>query len=191
MHELAHAIFDIEASAASLDFSDDERKALEELRADAFAQEALIPKVVLNHIVQTAGLKWDRLGSYELALLVANAQVEQRAIVKAALEYGFLTPVLAEQYINTPIHDDLKSLTERALSTQEFIQSQESGTVIRAEDRTTTVPSRALRLPLPYVCKIVQLTEDSLISVGKAAQMLMIDKDTLFERFKKLEEVNA
>lgn len=193
MHELAHAIFDIETSAASLDFANEERrKGLEELRADAFAQEILVPGAVLNHIAQTKGLKWDHLSSYDIAVLVAHTQVEQRLVIKAAMENGFVDPAKAEAYMDADIHQELKALTQRALSTQEFIEARGFRSLIPAEHRTTTVPSRALRLPLPYVCRVVQLAKENVISLGKAAQMLMIEKETLQERFgDRLAEVVA
>ena len=91
--------------------------------------------------------------------------------------------------MSADIHQDLKSLTERALDTQEFTELRGATAVISAEARTTTIPGRALRLPLPYVCRVIELARDSSISMGKAAQMFMIDKKTLFERFgNKLEE---
>lgn len=186
-HELAHAIFDIETAAASIDFIDefDRSQQLEEARAEAFAQEALVPQELLHHIAQTKGLKWGSLTTHGLALLVAYAQVEQRAVVKAAFEAGFIDEQQAEQYRSMHIHDDLKQLTERALSTREFVESRklESREIISAENRTTTIPSRALRLPLPYVAKVVELTRKEAISPGKAAQFLMIDREVLEQRF--------
>ena len=187
MHELAHAIFDIEAAAASIDFldEDDTTQQLEEVRAQAFAQECLVPKEILRHIAQTRGLKWDFLKAKDLALLVAYTQVELKTVLKAAVDAGFISPDLAEQYSKAYIHEDLKQLTERALSTQEFVQSKKlnPGKIIRAEDRTTTIPSRALRLPLPYVARVVDLTKDEVISSGRAAQMLMVDREIFEQRF--------
>jgi Zn-dependent peptidase ImmA (M78 family) len=193
-HELAHSLFDIETTAASVDFVDDSgKRQFEELRADAFAQELLVPKNVLHHIAQTNALKWDSLTDRDLALLVALTQVEQRAVIKAAADAGFINPDLADAYRALDIHQHLKALTERALSTHEFIEARHiaKGTIIAAEARTTTVPTRALRLPLPYVAKVVELAKSDDISRGKAAQLLMIDKDTFIERFGKILEQAA
>ena len=195
MHELSHAIFDIEGTAASLDFTDEANpRQLEEVRAQAFALEALVPRDVLFHIARTHGLKWQALADRDIALLVASSQVEQGAVIKAALECGFITNELADRYSRVDIHDHLKQLTERAFTTQEFIQARKvaQSSIISAEFRTTTIPSRALRLPLPYVTKVVELAGQNDISTGKAAQMLMIDKDTFRERFGSLmQEVAA
>jgi Zn-dependent peptidase ImmA (M78 family) len=186
LHELAHAIFDIETTAASLDFlGHPDQRQIEELRADAFAQEVLAPQELLHHIAETNGLRWDRLDSKSLALLVAHTQVEQRMVVKAALDAKFITEELAGHYRSFEIHDDLRALSERALSTEEYIETKRLSqfAVISPEVRTTTVPARALRLPLPYVIKVVELAKSNDISYGKAAQMLMIDKETLLQRF--------
>ena len=185
MHELAHAIFDIDGSAASLDFSGDaDKRELEEVRAQAFALEALAPREVLNHIARTNGLKWNALTNQDIAILVAASQVEQGTVIKAALEAGFIDANLAEKYATAETHEFLKELTERALTTQEFIKARVGeNQIISAEFRTTTIPSRALRLPLPYVTKVVNLASQNEISIGKAAQMLMVEKDTFKERF--------
>ena len=186
MHELAHAIFDIEGSAASLDFAGEpDTRQLEEMRAQAFSLEALVPREVLNHIARTNGLKWESLTNRDIAVLVAASQVEQSAVIKAALEAGFINAALAEIYSTAEIHDHLKDLSERALTTQEFVKARRigEGAIIPAEFRTTTIPSRALRLPLPYVARVVNLAAQNEISIGKAAQMLMIEKDTFRERF--------
>jgi Zn-dependent peptidase ImmA (M78 family) len=186
MHELAHAIFDIEGTAASLDFTGEpDKRQLEELRAQAFSLEVLVPREVLNHIARTSGMKWEALTNRDIAVLVAASQVEQGMVIKAALEAGFIDAALAEKYSTVEIHDHLKGLTERALTTQEFVKSRRigEGELISAEFRTTTIPSRALRLPLPYVARVVNLAVQNEISTGKAAQMLMIEKDTFRERF--------
>lgn len=186
MHELAHAIFDIETAAASLDFLDEiAARQFEEIRAQAFAQEALVPPEVLYHIARSNGLEWERLNSVGIAILVAYSQVEQRTVIRAATEAGFIAPELTDRYMALDIHADLKRLTERALDTQEFIAARqlEEAQIIPAERRTTTVPARALRLPLPYVTAVLELAKESIISLGKAAQMLMVDQDTLRERF--------
>lgn len=186
MHELAHAIFDIEASAASLDFVEgEEKRQYEEVRAHAFAQESLAPAELLNHIARTNGLKWDALSPFDLALLVAYTQVELRVVLKSAVDSGFIGPETSERYLNQDIHAELKKLTERALSTQEFIDARGIGrtSLISASARTATIPSRPLRLPLPYVAKIIDLVRNSDISLGKAAQMLMVDRDVFLQRF--------
>lgn len=186
MHELAHAIFDIDTNAASVDFTGEgERRQLEELRAQAFAQEALIPREVLAHIGATQGLRWESLSARDLATLVAYSQVEQRTVVRASVDANLVPAELAEAYCRYEIHDELQALTDRALSTREFIEKAQIDrtAIIPAEDRTTTIPSRALRLPLPYVARVIELAQGQLISIGKAAQMLMVDRDTFDRRF--------
>ncbi len=190
MHELAHAIFDIETSAASLDFDGHNDRSFEEVRADAFAQEVLAPKSLLHHIARTQGLNWNHLTSKELALLVASVQAELRMVLAAALSAEFITIEQANEYQATDIHSELMALTERALSTDQFVESRRLyvGSIIPPENRTTTVPARAIRLPLPYVTQVLELARQSDVSYRKAAQLLMIEQDIFIARFGKLLE---
>ena len=74
LHELAHAIFDVESVIASLDF-ESHAKAEDDIlekRADAFAQEALVPSNVLVHYLQRHGLKGEQLDAEGMAELVAE-----------------------------------------------------------------------------------------------------------------------
>jgi Zn-dependent peptidase ImmA (M78 family)/transcriptional regulator with XRE-family HTH domain len=192
MHELAHAIFDIETSAAALDFGDTDQRQFEELRAEAFAQESLVPREVLNHVAETNGLRWQALSVEDVALLVAATQVEQHTVLRAASDAGFVSRDLVERYSSYEIHERLRQVTERALTREEFVEARRISQkrILSSEHRTTTIPSRALRLPLPYVMKIIELAKNCEISFGKAAEMLMIDKDTLFDRFGSVLEGN-
>jgi len=195
MHELAHAIFDIDDEAAAVDFK--ERTGIrgsEEHRADAFAQEALVPKEVLNHIAQTKGLRWEALTARDIATVVAYAEVEAKTVMGAAQEAGFIDATLAATYLQTEIHEELKSLTERALNTKEYFtrKGPDASAMWSPELRTTSVPARALRLPTPYVKKVLELVREEKITQRKAMEFLMIDEDTFRRRFgRMLEEVNA
>ena len=44
MHEVGHAIFDLESEQISIDYKDESSDELKELRAQTFAQECLVPK---------------------------------------------------------------------------------------------------------------------------------------------------
>jgi len=195
MHELAHAIFDIEDEAASLDFKgEEELRRSEEHRAEAFAQQALVPKEVLNHIAQTKGLRWEALTACGIAALVANAQVEPKVVLRAAQEAGFITADLASRYLQVQIHGELKSLTERALSTKEYFDRKgpDAAALWSPELRTTTIPARALRLPVPYVKRVLELVREERITDRKAMEFLMIDEHAFRRRFgRMLEEVVA
>lgn len=91
MHEVGHAVFDVPSVAASLDFSGtDELTEISEKRAQAFAQEALIPRSVLRHIAQGNGIKWTALTAEDLSVLVALTHVEQKMVVQASVNAGFV-----------------------------------------------------------------------------------------------------
>lgn len=189
MHEVAHAIFDAEAAGAALDFKNqpDDKKIAEE-RADAFAQELLVPSRVLSHVAQKAGIAWDGLDDGRMAVLVANVQVEQKSVLKAAWNAGLISSHQYDEYMKLDPSKALKGLTDRALSTSEYIRKYGGQEVEWIGKRNTTIPSKRLRLPVLYVAKVVEAFQNFQISRGKAAEMLMIDEDTFLERFGHLAE---
>ena len=191
MHEVGHAIFDATSAAASLDFvGSGERVELSEQRAQAFAQEALLPREVLHNIAQSHGIKWTAISAHEFAVLVAETHVEQKLVVRAAVVAGFITPEQGNALIDLEIADQLRQVSERALSTAEFLErlGEDGNTKLLLGRRTATIPSRSIRLPVPYVLTVVDALRDGRISKGKAAQLLMIDKYDLESRFGDLVE---
>lgn len=185
MHEIGHAIFESAYVGASLDFLDREEIAEPlEMRAQAFAQECLVPKAVLVHIAQSHGIKWANLSARSLARLVADTHVELQTVVNAAMETGLIVPETADQLKRIDISTDLHELSQHALSTEEYLE------LVGAENaqewigkRTTTLTPRPLRLPVGYVTSVVDAYRNSQISSGKAAEYLMIDDSEFIERF--------
>lgn len=185
MHEIGHAIFDSESGGASLDFGQPEEASdFSEHRSQAFAQEALVPPEVLRHIAQSHGICWKTISADDLALLVARTGVEQRTVVAAAEEAGLIDSELAAGYISIDIGSRLAELTDRALSAEAYIKKLGDATAKEwIGKRTTTIPSRKLRLPTSWVKSVLQACSDGEISKGKAAEYLMIDEDLFDERF--------
>jgi len=104
--------------------------------------------------------------------------------MRAAWEAGFIDEQLYAKYSEYQIWDDLRQLTPRALSTKEFLrQTIGEQSIWPANKRTTTISSLRLRLPVTYVKDVLTAACAQDISLRKAAEMLMIDKDTLVERF--------
>jgi Zn-dependent peptidase ImmA (M78 family) len=189
MHEVAHAIFDAETAGAMLDFRDcEDNSSIAEERANAFAQEVMIPKKVLLHVAQANGIKWSSLDAPGLATLVAKIQVGQRTVLRAALAANVISNEAYERCLSLNIADDLRGRTDRALSTVEFIKKHGGQHVEWLGKRDTTIPSRRLRLPSLYVSKVIEALQSLQISKSKAAEMLMIDEDTLVDRFGALVE---
>jgi hypothetical protein len=116
MHEVAHAIFE-HLSGASLDFSDaGDVGDSAELRAQAFAQESLIPKEVLFHSAQAHGIKWATLNESDVAWLVADTHVEQKMVISAAADYGFIETERQDLLSRLDIHAELLKVSDHALS---------------------------------------------------------------------------
>jgi Zn-dependent peptidase ImmA (M78 family) len=186
MHEIGHAIFDSLSGGASLDFVDSNvTSEFSEERAQSFAQESLLPRVVLHHVAQSQGIKWDRVTSENMAALVAETQVEQRMVAKAAVDGGFVTPEKEGDLLSLNIGPHLRQLSDRALNTSEFLArlGASGREKLMLGQRTTTIPSRQFRLPVPYIRGVVEALKEKRISPGKAAQLLMIDKYDLESRF--------
>jgi Zn-dependent peptidase ImmA (M78 family) len=194
MHEVGHSIFESALVGASLDFLNraDAGDPLE-IRAQAFAQECLLPKSVLMHTSQANGVKWANPTPRALARLVAETHVEKQSVVYAALDVGLISPDAVDALLRMDIATELHEISNHALSTDEFLE------LIGAENaqswigkRTTTLTPRPLRLPVGYVNTVVQAYRDSQISKGKAAEYLMVDDATFIERFGEIyEEVEA
>lgn len=186
MHEVAHAIFDARNSGASLDFQDNTTAAdyIEE-RAQAFAREVLVPKEVLRHVAQQHALKWESLQSRELATLVAKTHVEQKTVIESAIENELISPDAGEQYLEMNIGSDLREISEHALHTKEYVKKigKDAFAESPSAGRTTSIPSRRLLLPIPYVRWVVDACKNFDISPGRASELLMIDEDTFNERF--------
>lgn len=191
MHELAHAIFDVESAGASIDFREDhlDKSSIPEERADAFALEMMVPPMVLLHVAQSHGINWDELRSEDLATLVSEIHVEKRPILQAALSSEFISDENHEKYLQLDISKILPKITDHALPAQAYIKKVGAEGDKWINKRGTTIPSRRLRLPPLYVDKIVEAYSAYQISAGKAAEMLMIDKNTFIERFVDGEEM--
>jgi Zn-dependent peptidase ImmA (M78 family) len=183
MHEVGHAIFE-PFTGASLDFAEttDTLDAIE-LRAQAFAQESLVPKEVLLHAAQSHGIKWNTLDETALARLMADTHVEQRMIVSAAADAGVIEVARQEELIRLDIHSQLRIFSDHALSTEEFLQKHGEEDVDWIGKRTTSLSPRAIRLPIGYVNAVVDAYRNRQISPGKGAEYLIIEEQEFLERF--------
>jgi Zn-dependent peptidase ImmA (M78 family) len=171
-HELGHAIFDLDSQTVSLDFrGEEDYRQLQERRAQSFAQELFAPPEMLRHIQNTTGFKWSALTPSDLAVLVSHAEVSASVILSSALDAELIS-------------EELRQLTPHALTTREFLQQLgNEKSVWPASHRTTNLSPRRLRLPVSYVKKVISAAKDEEISLGKAAEMLMMDRQTVIERF--------
>jgi Zn-dependent peptidase ImmA (M78 family) len=183
VHEVGHAIFE-PFTGASLDLVDDSQAqdALE-LRAQAFAQECLIPKEVLFHVAQSHGIKWKLLNEASLARLVADTHVEQRTVVSACIDAGFVELQRQEDLNRMDVHAELRNLSDHALTTQEYLERHPEEAEAWVGKRTSTLSPKAIRLPIGYVNAVVEAYRNRKISPGKAAEYLLIDEQEFFHRF--------
>jgi Zn-dependent peptidase ImmA (M78 family) len=183
MHEVGHSIFE-PFTGATLDFVDaSTEEDVVELRAQAFAQESLIPKQVLLHTAQSCGIEWGALTDRAIAELVAATHVEQRMVIGAAIEADLVSPDQRDALSRIDISPCLRELSGHALTTEEYLQKIGEQTVDWVGKRTTTLAPRAIRLPIGYVNSVVESYRDRQISPAKAAEYLIIDEEEFLERF--------
>lgn len=186
MHEVCHAIFDLENDPVSLDFRDrgEGESAFAEARAIAFAQDALVPRGVLQHYANQFGIRWTSLTPRDVAHLMASTHVEQKTLLRAAFDNGFIGDEELKTYREFDCATELRAISEHALSTSEYIRKRgEDAPKWLAENRKTDARPVSLRLPAGYVQRVIESLNSGLISQGKAAEMLMMDRYTFVERF--------
>src|SRR5450432_2655548 len=175
LHEVCHAVFDLENDPVALDFRDqpEDGSPLSEVRARAFAQEALVPRSVLVHYTNQLGLNWQRLTAQQIAQLMAAVHVEQETLLGAAYESGFISEEQHRQYLEYDCGAVLREISLHAWTTREFVRRQagESPKWI-AENRNTTIGARSLRLPAGYVQQVIETLNMGEISIAKAAELL-------------------
>jgi Zn-dependent peptidase ImmA (M78 family) len=190
-HELGHALLDLDRDLISIDYrkadgpvSDEPERSLEEQRAQAFAQHILVPKSVLVQEANRHGLRWDALAPKDLAQLIADTHAEQRMILKAALEYGFIDDDEFAKYLDVDCGEELRLLSDHALNTPEFLQARSlDAPKWLPENRKVKVGGHTLRLPVGYVVRVLDALNAGQISLGKAAEMLFIDEYVFSQRF--------
>ncbi|MGA8087450.1 MAG: ImmA/IrrE family metallo-endopeptidase [Terracidiphilus sp.] len=185
-HELAHAIFDIAGESALVDSwtkGNRTESSVMEARADSFARNCFVSREILKALTSTLGLNWAELNARNLAELVAHSQVDLRVILASAVECNLISEEQSSKYGKMRIIKHLRGLTSHALTTKEFFEAPRDTKVWSPKERETTIPSRTLRLPVPYVKSVIDACNDGLISEGKAAELLMIDYEIFMERF--------
>jgi Zn-dependent peptidase ImmA (M78 family) len=183
MHEVGHAIFE-PFTGATLDFVDAEHaQDTQELRAQAFAQESLIPKEVLFQAAQSLGIKWNVINETGLARLVADTHVEQRMVVSAAIDAGFVVADRRDELFSLDIFSQLRDFSDHALTTEEFLEKRGHQAAEWMGKRTSTLSPRTIRLPIGYVNAVVEAYRNRQISPGKASEYLIIEEQEFVDRF--------
>jgi Zn-dependent peptidase ImmA (M78 family) len=188
MHELCHAIFDLEDDPVAIDLQDASGpQALSEARAQAFSQEVLVPKSVMVHLTNKIGVKWDNMSPEVLARLIAESHAEKALVLKAAVDNEFIDEDQRSLYDGFDCGSLVRSYSTHALNTREYLKarSEESPKWI-GENRNTDTGIRSLRLPVRYIDEIISALNDGLITIGKAAEMAMMEKQTFIRRFRDL-----
>jgi len=183
-HELCHLVFDADSEGASVDLVESHETSVSEIRAEAFALEALVPKRVLLHLAAHAKVSWQALDLDGLARLVAATEVEHRAVLRAAKLAGVITAEQADALVTEDVMPLVRRYSDHALTAAEFIKKNpEHVTSEWREKRNTTIPRLPLRLPVGYVRSVVEAERALEVSPARAAALLMIDERTYRQRF--------
>jgi Zn-dependent peptidase ImmA (M78 family) len=192
LHEVCHALFDLDNDPVALDFKEDEPTGqIAESRARAFALNCLLPEGVLTHYTNQLGINWNSLGARELAVLMAKSHSEKRTVLRSAQELGLVDAAQAQHYESLDCSEALRANSSHALTAFEFLASrtESSDPLWSAKNRTTTIGPRPLRLPVAYVEQVIESLNAGEISLGKAAELLMVDETTFLDRFEDLVNV--
>lgn len=184
MHELGHAIFDLGPTPVTIDYrGGEEGDEFVEERAQAFARGALIPASVLNHAASRWGTRWSALSPSMIAQLMASTHVEQKILLQTACENGLVSNDRLQEYQEMNCSRELTELSEHALTTDEYLRRQPSIPPWIAQNRNTALGGKSLRLPAGYVDQVILAFNDGSISRGKVAEMLLMEREILEERF--------
>jgi Zn-dependent peptidase ImmA (M78 family) len=189
MHELGHAIFD-QADGGKVDLTQSLSKAepdgesVSELRAQAFAKHVLLPYKLIISVCSQYSISLSELTTYDLARLVEKTHVGKHTLIEALRDYNLIDDEQVRCYQDYNIASELRQLTDHALSLKEYLQKfGEEKAREWLNKRTTQHGKRRLILPVPYVRAVLDAVTQFSISIGKAAELLMIDTYTFEQRF--------
>lgn len=190
LHELAHAIFDLEAANAVFDKEVPEALTglpvlhdIAEERADSFALHALVSKrllIAMEHRVH----RFTGLDASGMARVVAETHAEQALVVRAALEYGLINQEDAARLRDLKIAEELRGISFHARG----VAGLKAGDLLDPEiarwgARLTTYPVSGLRLPIPFVRLVMEALKQHKISIGRAAELLMVKRHELHDLY--------
>jgi Zn-dependent peptidase ImmA (M78 family) len=188
MHELGHALFD-QTSGGQIDTISDtvsttDEQSVIEVRAETFARETLLPKKLLLSLCNKNGFQPSKLTQEGLAVLVAQSDVEKKTVVQVMRDHDLIDEVLFQHYLSYDIAQELREISDHALSTEEYEAKIGPKAVLAWKGkRMTSSTKRKLLLPVPYVKAVLEAVKAYSISVSRAAELLMIDENTFSSRF--------
>ena len=190
LHELAHAVFDVESSAAVFDSTPDaEPEAtasvqLAERRADSFARHGLVSRRLLTRL-HSSGTRLAGADADGMARAIAQTHAEQKLVARMAREYGLVDEAEEVRLRTLDCANELKKVSFHALGLAAVPREQ----LIHHElddwgDRHTSFPIAGLRLPVQLVRTTLDALARSRISPSKAAELLMVSPEELVTRFR-------
>jgi len=141
---------------------------------------------VLVHVAQSHGIKWSSLSDQGLARVVAKTHVELKTVVAAAVESGLVDAEDGDRLKSVDVSSYLPQLSDHALTTEQYLAKIGTEKADWIGKRTTTIPSRPIRLPVAYVKAVEEAYRSRQISLSKAAEFLMINEDDFMVRFGRI-----
>jgi len=162
--------------------SEDSRQSSEK-RAEAFAMHALIP-IRLLVAFENRGLKLQGLSADDMARLMSETHAERSLIAKAAEHHGFVDSSERHRLERLEVAEPLKHYSTHARNLYELSANQVYRLdILETSKRKTTFPIRGHRLPVQFVELVLEALQQGKISLGKAAELLMMRKQDLEKRF--------
>jgi len=115
---------------------------------------------------------------------MAYAHVEQKTLLKAAYENGFITDSQKlHEYEGQNCISSLKEFSTHSLTTDEYLTRNPDDARWIRRSRNTTVGPRSVRLPAGYLKELVEGVNSGVLTTGKAAELAMMDRYSFLDRF--------
>jgi Zn-dependent peptidase ImmA (M78 family) len=161
-HEAAHAIFDLDDSDDYFSFSKWDKKDLVEIRADSFASAYLIPQFVLENIPNNRNWSSEKLLEWAIKLKVSIP-----ALLKTLKDRKLIDQEHYRVFKHIPIPNEYK------------IDPEIKGLSAKSLERKKYLLEKGISQTYINKCKLA--FEKEFISIGKMAEMLLMDINELHE----------
>jgi Zn-dependent peptidase ImmA (M78 family) len=161
-HEAAHAIFDLDDNDDYFSNSNWDRNDLVEIRADAFASAYLIPEFVLKTIQDNKNWSSDKLLEWAIKL-----KVSVPALLKTLIDRDLLNKEDSNTFKNISIPKEYK------------IDPEIKGLSAKSLERKKYLIEKGISQS--YINKCKSAYEREIISIGRLAEMLLMDINELRE----------
>jgi hypothetical protein len=121
------------------------------------------------------------------AIQIAESGVEKKTVVQVMRDHDLIDEALFQHYLSYDIANELRSISDHALSTREYVAKIGQKAALPWKGKRLTSSTKGnLLLPVPYVKAVLEAVKAYTISISRAAELLMIDESMFYARFPEL-----